>query len=381
MDTGSSIIETGVDKLVNLVKQRGRIPLADAAKELGVSTAVIQEWVDFLEEEGIISVEYKLTKPYLVERKLTQKEVEEKGKEFASKKEVFVRKAEISLSFLENQAEELKKAKVEFDKLKNELGLNIDTVKEDLKELERYHQLKEEIDKEVQEQKNEVKTKIEEMTKEVLREQQRYGELISQVKKEKEELIREREEAKSLEESEKILNSKLADLKSMTGLVENKLSNQSTLVKNAESHVERLNTLIDDIKRNIEEEKSVIGPLIQKSQERGQKVLEVQDKILKKIAENEKKVSNAKGITQKFKKIFEKKLGTLDLLYKVNKDRDDLEKILMELIKKAKSFQLTMKKGDVGKEMTDLEKKFGEVDKKKNLFEEELKTLISFFSK
>ena len=130
MDIESTVIETGVDKLVNIVKERGRIALADAARELGVSTTVIQEWVDFLEEEGIISVQYKLTKPYLVERKLTKKEVESKAKEFAGKKEVFIRKAEVSLSFLEKQAEELKKVKGEFDKLKDELGLQLDTVKE-----------------------------------------------------------------------------------------------------------------------------------------------------------------------------------------------------------------------------------------------------------
>ena len=41
MGIGESIIETGVDKLVKLVKERGRIALADSAKELGVSTTVI----------------------------------------------------------------------------------------------------------------------------------------------------------------------------------------------------------------------------------------------------------------------------------------------------------------------------------------------------
>src|SRR3989338_5380932 len=136
MDIESSVIETGVDKLVKIVKERGKIALADAAKELGVSTTVIQEWVDFLEEEGIISVEYKLTKPYLVERKLTKKEVEEKAKEFTNKKDVFVRKAEVNLSFLEKQAAELKKAKDEFDRLKNELGLDVGSLKDELKELE-----------------------------------------------------------------------------------------------------------------------------------------------------------------------------------------------------------------------------------------------------
>ena len=98
MNIENSVIETGVDKLVKIVKERGQVALADVAKELGVNSNVIQEWVDFLEEEGVISVEYRLTKPYLVDRKLTKKEVESKAKEFASKKEVFVRKAEVSLS-------------------------------------------------------------------------------------------------------------------------------------------------------------------------------------------------------------------------------------------------------------------------------------------
>ena len=86
MDIEGSIIETGVDKLVKIVKERGKIALVDAAKELGVSTTVIQEWVDFLEDEGIISVEYKLTKPFLVDRKLTKKEIESKAKDSRARK-------------------------------------------------------------------------------------------------------------------------------------------------------------------------------------------------------------------------------------------------------------------------------------------------------
>src|SRR3989338_1865042 len=150
----SNLIETGVDRLVKIIKERGRIALADAAKELGVSTTVIHEWVDFLEEEGIISVEYKLTTPYLIDRKLTKKEVEEKAVEFAGKKEVFVRKAEVSLSFLEKQADELKKVKNEFDKLKSELGIELDTVRSEMQEMEKYQQLKTELQKKIEEQKN-----------------------------------------------------------------------------------------------------------------------------------------------------------------------------------------------------------------------------------
>ncbi len=379
MEIESSIIETGVDKLVKIVKERGKIALPDAAKELGVSTTVIQEWVDFLEEEGIISVEYRLTKPYLVDRKLNKKEVEEKAKEFTTKKDVFVRKAEFSLSFLEKQADELKNVKAEFDKLKNDLGLDLDTVKSELSELERYQQLKEELRSQVEEQRKETKIKMEEFAKQISTEQKKYLEIVSDIKKQQESLTNERAESASLEESERILNKKLEELKSMTAVIEKKLSAENTTIKDSESHIERLGLLMDNVKQRINEEKIVIEPLIQKSREQEKKVTEIQDKILKKIAENEKSVSNAKSVTGKFKSLFEKKLMALDLIYKVNKDRDDLEKNLMELIKKAKSFQLTMKKGDVGKEMVDLEKKFSEVDKKKGVFETELKKLISIF--
>lgn len=379
MDIGSSVIETGVDKLVNIIKARGRIALADAAKELGVSTTVIQEWVDFLEDEGIISVEYKLTKPYLVERKLTKKEIDEKAKEFTSRKDVFVRKAEVNLSFIEKQAEQLKKVKVEFDRIKNEIGLELDTVREEMAELERYRQLKDELKKQIEMQKDEAKSKIEELTQLVLREQKKYRELVDDIKKEKAELNREKSESASIEESERILNKRLTELKGTIGLIEKKVSDEDTAIKNSELHIEKLNLLIDDIKQRVDEEKAIIDPLLEKSREQEKKVLELQERIIKKIAQKQKSVSNSREITKKVKDFLEKRLAVVNLVDKVNKDRDDLEKSLIELIRKAKSFQLSAKGSDVGREMAELEKKFNDVDKKKGVFEEEIKNLALFF--
>lgn len=374
----SSLIETGVDKLVNLVKERGRIAMVDAAKELGVSAAVIQEWIDFLEEEGIISVEYKLTKPYLVERKLSKKEVDEKAKEFADKKEIFIRKAEVSLNFLQKQAEELKKAKAEFDRLKSELGMELDTVRSELKELESYRQLKEQMQKEVDEQKNESMLKIQELTKQVLREQKKYQDLVEGIRKESESLAAEKGDAKSIEESEQLLNKKLMELKNIVGMIEKKILYEDVAVKNSELHIENLSRLIEEIKRRAEEEKTAIEPLVEKSKVLESKVLELQEKIMKKVSQKQKSISKITDVEKKFKIFFDKKLAVVSLVDKVNKDRDELEKVLIELIKKAKSFQLSAKNRDVGKDMIDMEKKFSEVDKKKSQFESELKELGSF---
>jgi len=94
-----NILETGVDKLANMVHTRGKIAVSDAAKELGVSRNVIMERVDIL-DQGLIDVQYKFLKPYLVTRKLTKAEVEQKSNEFNMKKEVVIRKAECNLNLL-----------------------------------------------------------------------------------------------------------------------------------------------------------------------------------------------------------------------------------------------------------------------------------------
>ena len=93
----------------------------------------------------------------------------------------------------------------------------------------------------------------------------------------------------------------------------------------------------------------------------------------------EKKLKGVKKASKGMKKLFKKKFGVLDVIEKVNKDRNDLQKDLIALIKKTKSFQLSSKSADVGKEMANIEKKFKEVDVKKKYFEKELKNLSSFF--
>src|SRR3989338_4914799 len=188
MGLTSSIIETGVDRLVKLVNTKGKISSEDAAKEIGVSATVIMEWADFLEEEGIIRVEYKFTRSFLVARKLGKKEVEEKAKEFSGKKDVFVRKAEVSLGFLERESEKLRGIKEEFDKIKKELGLDIGCIKNELDELKKYEQLKISLDKRVEEQKAASMNILQETTKQVLKERKKYRNILTGIKKEEEEL-------------------------------------------------------------------------------------------------------------------------------------------------------------------------------------------------
>ncbi|MFH1506341.1 MAG: hypothetical protein ABIE94_05140 [archaeon] len=58
-------IKTGVDELIELLKNTEKIALRDAAKKLNVPMNIMQSWVDFLVEEKIVGVEYKFTKPFI----------------------------------------------------------------------------------------------------------------------------------------------------------------------------------------------------------------------------------------------------------------------------------------------------------------------------
>jgi len=79
------LISTGVDGLIRLVKEKGKVDIGTASRELKAPVRTIEDWAHVLEEEGIISVEYKLTKVYLVWRMPAAKEVEQKREKLEEK--------------------------------------------------------------------------------------------------------------------------------------------------------------------------------------------------------------------------------------------------------------------------------------------------------
>ncbi len=59
------LISTGVDNLIRLVHEKGKVDLKAAANELNLAPETVESWAKVLEEEGIIKIEYKFTKVYL----------------------------------------------------------------------------------------------------------------------------------------------------------------------------------------------------------------------------------------------------------------------------------------------------------------------------
>jgi len=89
-------ITTAVDSLVELVNDKKRISLEDASKELGLPEHILNEWANFLEEEGVITIDYKFSTPFLLAR--TKKEIDEK--DYSREIEIIFRELEVMLSGL-----------------------------------------------------------------------------------------------------------------------------------------------------------------------------------------------------------------------------------------------------------------------------------------
>ncbi|MBN1169840.1 hypothetical protein JXA56_02355 [Candidatus Micrarchaeota archaeon] len=87
MEFDELLITTGVDALVRLVKEKQRIELEDASSILNIPPESIEDWSRVLEEQGILRIEYRLTKIYLFWVKPTAEEVATETESFYEEKE------------------------------------------------------------------------------------------------------------------------------------------------------------------------------------------------------------------------------------------------------------------------------------------------------
>lgn len=86
MEFDELLITTGVDALVRLVKERQRIELEEASLILNIPQETIEDWARVLEEEGILRIEYRLTKVFLGWVKPTEEEIATEKQSFYEEK-------------------------------------------------------------------------------------------------------------------------------------------------------------------------------------------------------------------------------------------------------------------------------------------------------
>ncbi|MBN2368626.1 hypothetical protein JXC34_06400 [Candidatus Woesearchaeota archaeon] len=374
-------IETGADRLVDLIAQEKEISVDDAAKKLGISKVVIMEWAEFLEEEKIISIDYKFSKTILKERKLTREEVKVKEKEYSSTKDAFVRRVESSLKNLDRESLGLEKIKTEFQRIKDEIGSEMDNVKEEVSQLQKYEELKKNLDKDIEKQIAEFKIVIDNSHRELDIEQKRHQELLEELEIEKRELQVKEHRLMSIEEKEKEIMERLQNTISLSKELQSAVENEKSTITHSKGRIFQLENAARKIESNIQKKKNILQPMVEKAKQHEAEITKLQQDILNKASQKTEeirsKVEEGTEAVSKFETFFKKKAEIETLIAEIDKEKKDIQTEFDMLSKKALAFDIASKSNTVATHMKLLEKNLEEVNKKKSKFKFDLERLIN----
>ncbi len=373
-------IETGVDRLVELINKEKKISVDDAAKNLGISKVVIQEWADFLEEEKIISIEYMFSKTYLVERKLTKVEIKEKEKEYSNEKDAFIRKVETSLKNLDKDTLGFENIKSEFENIKKSIGGELEKVKNDVKELEKYEYLKKNLDNQIEEQVAAFHELLDKSHKDIAAEEKKHQVLLEELDIEKREVELKEHRLLGLEEKEQELMNRIQALISLSKDVERNVSGEKNSIFLTENRVKSLEKSVKSIQDGVRKKRSDLQPLIDDARKHEEQILKLQNDILNKAKEKSESIRNkvqegSKAVSS-FEKFFDKRNDVESLINEINEEKKDLGLSFKELEKKALAFDLATKSNTVNTHVKELEKDLDKLNTKKLKFRENLEKLI-----
>lgn len=370
---GIQVIETGVDRLLSIIRKHKRISLEESAKLLGVSPAIAEEWGDFLEDEHYITKEFKLTTTYFVFKAQDTEDIKKKAGEFNRKKEGFIKKAEVAIATLDKDSEVLLSLRTQFDELKKDIGKELQGMKVEMQELEKYELLKDEIGKKLSKQESEFSTKITKINTDIQAEEKKYDDLLGKIQGQKRELEKEQGENIKIREDELALKKKLNEILSEIDRLQGKFKHNEQDYKHTEEIIKSLGSLSEKIRSDIQGKRDQITDLLQENKEYEKKILESQNALMDRLKKSKFFKSDKKDAEDKFKTFFTKKSDIEKLITDVEKDRALLEEDLVNLIKNAKAFNISAKGKDLTKEVNKLEKSFKDTESKRKEYEEKMK--------
>lgn len=376
-------ITTGIDRLVQLIHDQKKITSEKAAKMLGVSKDVVEDWIELLEQEKVVSVSYKLSKMYVEERKIDEHTVRISAKEAHSEKDAFKRKIDATINAIDNETAGFETVREEFANVQGRIKDELETVRKEMKELEHYDQLKKNIAKEIEEQQTAYKQFIQEYDNQLDDFDKAYQQSLDDLKKEEENLESFQEKVKDFKESkgaiEKTIKDSLQELKNVSA----QLSTQVKNIQGTEENIKKIKKDILSITNNIEEHKQAnIKKLAKLVGSKREDIETKQDTLLKsakiKVEEIKNYAEMGKKIYDGFENLFAKKIKTGDLIREIETEKDSLKQELQTLKKKVEVFDALSKHPDVKENIGDIEKTLEAYEKRKKVLSDKINSLINF---
>lgn len=375
-------IKTGADKLVDIIQETKRISLDDAAKALGASKSLVQEWAEFLEKEKLISIDYSFSKVFLVERKLSSGEIKESAKEILSEKEGIVRKLEYAIASLDKESVDFDEIKKKFNKVHGDVKEEIKTVEKELVELEKYKDLKTSIDKDIENQKKKYEEELAKLNTEIKNKESDFVDLYSKIISEKEKIKDHKSRISSLQKSQKEIEDSIKTANSIFLKLKDDLKHEEYELVNKQKYLDKLEGEFDHLGgRVIKEKKKKIASVFDSFEKDSKKLLKRQDELLQDAKEKVARLRSYEDVGKKIKSGFDGFFSKTVKIYKkmdeIDSDKEELKKNLDNLYKKAKALDVMSSSSSLSKQVKSLFEEIKKQEAAKTKLVNKIKSLFN----
>jgi len=366
----STNIKTGVDKLVELVSEQKKVSVDDAAKKLGVGKEVVQEWAEFLEEEGLVTIEYSLSKTWITEKKITKEDVLSGAKEISSSKDALARKIDVAISSLQDETTGFETIRKEFINIQSHIKDEIGVVKKQLVELERYESLRKNLDKDIGKQKDDYEGFVKDAQEKLKLESQKYEELKGVIEKERKNLEQYGQKLDELRKLRSDYERTLGSLKESLKNIDNVMNDYRKKFEDSDNTIAIYKKALDKLNEELSEKK---GSLLTKklvelkaNEDRLFKnQLEIENEIKSGISSFQSYSSVGDKVHKSFDGYFTKNIATEKLIAEIENDKTDLSKDLESLKQKVLTFTLMTTNSTIKSQLKELSYKLDDYEHKK----------------
>jgi len=366
----STNIKTGVDKLVELVSEKKKVTVEDAAKKLGVGKDVVQEWAEFLEEEGIVSLDYSLSKVWITEKKITKEEVVSSAKEVSSEKEALTRKIDVAISSLQEESSGFENIRKEFANIQGHIKNEVEVVKNQLAELERYDSLRNNMDKEVSKQRENYSSFVKEAQEKLKLETQKYDDLKSVIEKERRNLEQYGQKMEELKKLRTDYERTIISLKDSLKSIDEVMTDYKHRFEGSNKTIVVYKLALDKLNVELSERKgTVLTKRIQELKLGEERLLKNQLELENEIKEKLGALRSYSGVGDKVHKgfdgVFAKNITTEKLIAEIENDKTDLTKELETLKSKVLTFSLLTNSSSMKTQLKDMTSTLESFERKK----------------
>ncbi|MFH1682199.1 MAG: hypothetical protein ABIA37_00225, partial [Candidatus Woesearchaeota archaeon] len=343
-------IQTEVDRLINLINEEEKISVRQAAKKIGVPVSTITEWAGFLEEEGMINIEYKFTTPFLVKRKMSETQVNQIKSNLKEEKEIFDRKSESLAAYFNKLESEVGSLRKLFKDIESNLKDKVSSFSKDFNQLKKIEKDKEKLDQEIIESKKKFIKQITDLNKQLLKGQTNnkavYNLLYTETQIEQQVMDIQKNELELIKKTDLLLAKKLAEINKQINVkkVARLKDKENKLDKKSRQKFVLLEKKYLQIKKKLENEKKIVQDLLQKNNKFQEQLEKTKKGVLDRLKEDASKIkvrsSEMKDLPRKIDSILKKKERVVKMLNNISYNEKMLKDNLEDLMKKSSALKI-----------------------------------------